>query len=271
MISVVILTYNEAINIERCLRSVSWSDDILVMDSGSTDGTCEIAKQLGARIIQRPFDDFAGQRNFAIDQGNLRHDWVLHLDADETVTVELKTEMLGIASDTHTNLAYRVPSRLMLMGRWLKYSGMYPSYQVRFGMRDHLRFQMVGHGQRELLQPDELGVIKSDLIHFNFSKGISEWLIKHAQYARDEARVAMVTTGTINWRDWYLSADPVERRRALKKWSSSMPMRPFIRFIYIYLIRRGFLDGWVGFQYAILIGFYQWIIDLNQVELKERI
>ena len=93
MISVVILTQDEIINIERCLASVAWSDDVLVIDSGSTDGTVDAATRLGARVLHRPFDNFANQRNFALDEGQLKYEWVLHLDADEEVSPELDSEM----------------------------------------------------------------------------------------------------------------------------------------------------------------------------------
>lgn len=270
MISIVILTHNEANNIERCLASVAWSDDVLMIDSGSVDGTPKLAEQLGARVMYRTFDNFANQRNFALEQGRLAHEWVLHLDADEVVSPDLKTEMQQIVQEGNLKPGYRVPSRLMLMGQWLKHSGMYPSYQVRFGSRDRLRFHMVGHGQRELLTPDEVGTLKGDLIHYNFSKGISEWLTKHARYAHDEAVTALRSAGDYHWRDLLRARDKVERRRILKGLSNSMPMRPLVRFAYVYLLRRGFLDGRAGLRYALLIAMYQWAIDMNMIELRER-
>jgi glycosyltransferase involved in cell wall biosynthesis len=270
MISVVILTYNESANIERCIESVAWSDDVLVIDSGSTDGTWEMGERLGARVMIRPFDNFAAQRNFALDHGQLKHEWVLHLDADEVVSPELKEEIQKIAREGRGKPGYRVPSRLMLMGKWLKYSGMYPSYQVRFGSRDGMRFHMVGHGQRELLEPDQVGTLDGDLIHYNFSKGISEWLTKHARYARDEAILALQSADDYRWRDLFGTKDKVERRRILKGLSNSMPMRPLIRFAYVYFLRRGFLDGRAGLRYAMLIAVYQWAIDMNMIELRER-
>jgi glycosyltransferase involved in cell wall biosynthesis len=270
MISIVILTHNEAINIERCLASVAWSDDMLVIDSGSTDGTIEQAQRLGARVIHRQFDNFADQRNFALDHGGLKHQWVLHLDADEAVTPGLQREMQEIAACGRGKDGYRVPSRLMMMGKWLKHSGMYPSYQVRFGSRDRLRFHMVGHGQRELLTPGEVGTLNGDLIHYNFSKGVSDWLGKHARYARDEATNAMQGGDAYRWRDLLRSTDRVERRRLLKGLSYGIPMRPLARFIYVYLVRMGFLDGRAGFRYAMLIAIYQWAIDMNMLEQRQR-
>ena len=95
MISALILTYQEESNIENCLRALSWCDDILVLDSFSTDRTTEIARDHGARIIQRPFDNFANQRNFGLDRGDFRYPWILHLDADEIVGDDLRNEILG--------------------------------------------------------------------------------------------------------------------------------------------------------------------------------
>lgn len=270
MISVVILTHNEAINIERCLASVAWSDDILVVDSGSTDGTQELAARAGARVVFRPFDNFAGQRNFALEQGQPKHPWVLHLDADEEVSGELRREMEQVAAARSGKPGYRVPFRLMLLGQWLKHAGMYPGYQVRFGQRDRLRFHMAGHGQRETLDPSDLGTLGGHLLHYNFSKGISEWMAKHARYARDEAVEALSATEQHHWRDVLGAADAMQRWRSLKALSRSLPMRPLLRFLYVYVGRLGLLDGKAGLRYAMLLAAYQWMIDMNIIELRTR-
>ncbi len=271
MISIVILTHNESINIADCLASVAWSDDVLVIDSGSSDTTCETAQKLGARVMHRKFDNFASQRNFATEQGQLRHVWVLHLDADERVTEQLKNEMLAIACLDNAQPGYRVPSRLMLMDQWLKHSGMYPRYQVRFGKTDQLRFHMVGHGQRELLESAQVGTLTGDLIHYNFSKGISEWLTKHARYARDEAANMLVPSGQhIDWSALLQPRDPIARRRQLKLLGQAIPMKPAARFVYVYFAKLGFLDGRAGFRYALLMATYQWAIDLNVIELRQK-
>jgi len=269
MISVVVLTHNEAINIERCLASVAWSDDVLVVDSGSTDGTQGMAQKMGARLMFRPWDNFASQRNFALEHGSLKYRWVLHLDADEVVTPELRDEMLAIARETDGLPGYRVASRLMLMDTWLKRSGMYPTYQVRFGTREGLRFKMAGHGQREDLPPARVGTLKGDLIHYNFSKGIPDWLSRHEKYARDEAHAAL-RGGTAKWSDVFKAPDEVERRRVLKELSRRLPMRPVARFVYVYILRRGFLDGRAGLRYALLMARYQRAIDINIAEQRSR-
>ena len=160
VISVLILTHNEERNIPRCLESVKWSDDVLVLDSYSTDHTVEIAKAAGARVIQRTFDDFAGQRNFGLRHGCLRHEWVLHLDADEVVTPGLSDELHRVVQSGGKD-AYRLASRLMFRGTWLRHAGMYPTYQVRFGRRDRLSFVQVGHGQRETTPLERIGTLTS--------------------------------------------------------------------------------------------------------------
>lgn len=270
MISVVVLARDEAPNIERCLASVAWSDDVLVVDSGSTDGTQELAAKAGARVMHRKWDDFAGQRNHALDHGGLRHRWVLHLDADEVVTPALRDEMVAIARSGGGLPGYRVASRLMFMDGWLKHSGMYPTYQVRFGTRDGLRFRMVGHGQRETLGPGEVGTLRGDLIHYNFSKGIDDWLARHERYARAEAEEALREGAKRRWSELFTIADPVERRRAMKDLAQRLPMRPLARFIYVYFIRRGFLDGRAGLRYAMLLASYQRAIDRNIAGMRSR-
>lgn len=271
MISVVILTFNEEVNIKKCLQSVAWTDDVIVIDSGSNDKTCEIAKSFNSKILHRKFDNFANQRNYAIDHGDLKYNWVLHLDADEVVSKELHLEMKEIIQNKTEFSAYQIPSKLIFLGKWLKFSGMYPSYQVRFGKKDKLRFKMVGHGQRETLPINEVGIFKGFLIHYNFSKGISEWISKHSKYAKAEALLALSNNYAVTLDDlkYLLSSNKTKKRRSLKKLSLLIPFRPFFRFCYIYFIRLGFLDGIAGLQYALLISNYQWFIDLNIKELKQ--
>lgn len=267
MISVLILTLNEEVNIAECLDSVAWADDILVLDSGSEDRTVEIAEERGARVMHRAFDDFASQRNYGLEEGNLTHDRVLHLDADERVTPGLKTELQKKAR--HAGLhAYRVPSKLMFQGTWLKYSGMYPTYQVRFGRRDALTFEQVGHGQRSALPPDRLGTIDEPLLHYAFSKGIADWFERHNRYSSDEANHALdARRGAVDW-SAIVGSDPQARRRALKDLSYRLPFRPLLRFLYVYIGCLGFLDGRPGFDYAILLSLYEYLIGLKRRERK---
>jgi glycosyltransferase involved in cell wall biosynthesis len=267
MISVIILTHNEETNIGRCLDSVSWSDDILVVDSFSEDRTVEISKRCGARVIQRAFDDFSSQRNFASEQGNLKYEWVLHLDADEIVTPELRAELQGAALGDKD--AYRVSSKLIFCGKFLRHAGLFPWYQVRFGRKQALRFKQVGHGQRETLGPSRIGTLKSSLLHFNFSKGLSDWIERHNRYSTAEAQqnVYGYTDDDVPILD-LLSAETDRRRRAAKRIFRRLPGRPTIRFIYMYLFRGGILDGKIGFTYCRLLAWYEWLVVQKEREIR---
>lgn len=270
MISVVILTMNEAANLPRCLDSLRWCDDILVLDSGSTDATVELARAGHARVMHRAFDSFAGQRNHAMTNGDLRHDWVLHVDADEVVRPELEQELRQIAgAQSGAFPVYRIPSRIILQGRWLKHAGMYPAYQVRFGRRDALRFVDHGHGQREVQPPEQVGTIAAAFDHYNFSKGMNDWFARHLRYAKEEALQGWRERGEPLRLSGMLSADATERRRALKRLANRLPFRPTLRFAYSYFLRGGFLDGAAGLQYARMLAIYQRFIDMNIAELRE--
>jgi glycosyltransferase involved in cell wall biosynthesis len=270
MISVVVLTKDEAANLPRCLGSVAWADDLLVLDSGSSDGTCEVARSLGARVMTRAFDAFGSQRNFAMEHGALRNDWVLHLDADEVVTPELRDALQRIVREGERAPfpADRIPSKVIHMGRWLRHAGMYPAYQVRFGRRERLRFVDHGHGQREALPVHDIGTIDAPFEHYNFSKGLNDWFARHLRYARAEAVQAIAERREALRPLELVSADPTVRRRALKRVGNRMPCRPTLRFWYSFALRRGFLDGAAGYRYARMLQTYQRFIDLNIAELE---
>ena len=270
-ISVLLLTLNEESNLERCLDALRWSDDIVVLDSCSEDGTVDLARRLGARVYERAFDGFANQRNYALDHIEFRHEWILHLDADEVVTEGLQREMFR-AIDSGRFDAYRIPSKMMFYGQWLRYSGMYPTYQVRLGRKGRFRFRQVGHGQREDIADDRVGTLSEPYLHHSFSKGLAEWFEKHNRYSSDEAQevVGLLSTGRGADLAGILSSDPTRRRRALKEVSAHLPFRPTLRFLYMYIFRFGFLDGRAGLAYCRLMALYEYMIVLKARELEQR-
>jgi glycosyltransferase involved in cell wall biosynthesis len=275
MISVVILTLNEEDNLPDCLASVAWADDVLVLDSGSTDCTQQIAYDAGARVMERSFDDFASQRNYGLREGDLRHDWVLHLDADERVTPDLRRELKAVAEGGSNNKAFRIPSRMIFRDTWLKHAGMYPTYQVRFGRREALTFKQVGHGQRGDLPAECIGKIDTPLLHYVFSKGIGQWFERHNRYSTDEAKRIFTESrdgGKSRSIDWnaLLGGDATRRRRALKDLSFRLPFRPLFRFLYMYVWRCGFLDGGPGFTYCMLVAIYEYMTMLKVSEKQRR-
>lgn len=269
-VSALLLTRNEEINLPRCLDALSWCDDIVVVDSFSTDRTVEIARAMGTRVFQRAFDHFAGQRNFALEQVPFRHGWVLHLDADEVCTEELKAEIEHRISDPRYD-AYRIPSKTMFCGKWLKFSGMYPTYQVRLGRLPDFRFKQVGHGQREDVVPQRVGTLENAYLHYSFSKGISDWLERHNRYSTDEATERMndVCRQAVDVAGLFSLRQPTRRRRALKTLSYRLPCRPLLRFLYMYVLRAGFLDGLAGYRYCKMLSMYEQMIDLKALELRQ--
>lgn len=269
MISVLILTHQEEANIARCIAALDWCDDILVVDSFSTDRTVEIAKALGARVLQHPFANFAAQRNHGIEHGGMRHPWVLHLDADEIVTPEMRDEMMRRLPSA-TEDAFRVPAKMMFDDVWLKHSGMYPTYQVRLGRRDRLTFALVGHGQRETLPAERLGTLESPLLHHVFSKGMADWLARHNAYSTAEARHVVSKGSDPGAEPLSLGAlaDGMRRRRLFKRAFAHLPFRPTLRFLYMYVGRAGFLDGHAGYTYCRLVAMYEYMIVLKIRELR---
>jgi glycosyltransferase involved in cell wall biosynthesis len=268
-VSVLLLTFNEESNLPRCLRSLSWCDDVVTVDSGSRDGTLALAQAAGVRVLHRPFDNFANQRNYGLVEGQMKHEWVLHLDADEALTEEFIAQLTALEAGAGID-AYEVPSKTMLHNHWLRYAGMYPTYQVRLGHRDRLRFKQVGHGQREDLPASQVGTFAEPYLHYNFSQGIAAWLRKHIRYAEDEARllVAIRQEARVSFKG-LASAGSTGRRRFLKELSAFIPLilRPFMRFFYVYVWKRGFLDGRHGILYALMMSIYEGMISILAMDV----
>lgn len=261
-VSALLLALNEERNLPACLEALSWCDDIVVVDSGSTDETVAIAKKFGARVLVRRFDNFASQRNWGLENGEFRHDWVLHLDADEVSTPQFE-QALASLEPPHDIDAYQVPSKTMFFGIWLRRAGMWPSYQVRLGRRDILRFVQVGHGQREDLPDERVGVFPEAYLHFSFSRGLAAWLKQHLRYAEDEVEQMCKTrfgSGAQPNRGGGVTAG----RRNLKGMVSRLPLtlRPLLKFCYVYFVRLGFLEGKRGFAYAFMLGVYEGMIAI---------
>ena len=261
LFSVVILTLNEEKNLSTCLQSAAASNDIVVLDSGSTDRTAEIAAQFGARVFVNGFVNFAQQRNFAHTEIPFRHPWVFHLDADEQLTPELVAELNGIAAADPGDLdGFWVAPRMVYRGRWIPHCTDFPAYQARYARVDRFRFIQVGHGQREA--PGlRLSKVSSNYLHNLSADGHEALLSKHRRYARQEA-AAHVAKGTETRvaMGGLLSKDRLERRRTLKALSQVLPARGVLRFFYQYVLRRGFLDGRPGLAYCVLMARYEhWI------------
>jgi len=270
MFSIVILTLNEEQNLPSCLASTAGCDDVVVLDSGSTDRTAEIARAAGARVFVNRFDNFAQQRNHAHDSIPFRHDWILHLDADETLTPELVAECASRATSPEAAEldGFFAAPKMIFRGRWIPHCTDYPAWQARFAHVRRFRFVQAGHGQREA-QGLRLGRLRHAYYHNLSSQSEEDIGTKHARYARAEAASFMATCRPANllWKA-LRSHDPLVRRRALKETSYHLPARGFLRIIYQYILRGGFLDGLPGLAYCRLLANYERVISSEIRRLK---
>ena len=269
-VSVIILCYNEEVNIRECIESCSWCDDVHVLDSGSKDRTVEIAKELGAKVWVNPFRSFGQQRNWAIDNIPTANRWHFHLDADERFTPALVKEMHAIlraddpSKGTNRATAFQCPSMMMFMGQWLRRAAEYPVYQVRFFDSELCRYEDYGHGQREVNR-GRTGVLKMPYLHYNFSKGIEEWFDKHNRYSTLESSQAMADPQIPLHRSVFgvFGGNKISRRRHLKALSYRMPAKATLMYLYIVLLRRGFMDGRAGINYARMRSIYEAMISVK--------
>ena len=269
-VSVLILTLNEEINLPSCLESVAWSDDIVVFDSFSADGTVEIARAAGARVVQRKFDNYAAQRNAALTDVDYRHPWVLMVDADERWPEALGREIArALEADSAGAVSlYHFRRKDMSLGRWLRRSSGYPTWAGRLVRRGHVR---VERGINEEYHTDGgKAYLQGHFLHYPFSKGFTCWLERHNRYSTMEAAALVEEVrGRAGWAGLF-SRNPVTRRKAQKQLAYRLPGRPLLVFLYLYLFRMGFLDGRPGLIYCTLRMIYEYMIDLKVRELRRR-
>lgn len=267
-VSVVVLTYNEEVNIRHALDSVRWCDQVVVIDSFSTDRTESICREFpNVQFVQHPFQDLASQRQYALDARLVQHPWVLALDADEMVPEELAAELIAIARDSRPDrpVAYDIAMRYYMWNKWLRYSSEYPVYWRRFFRGDRVIYVQRGHADTvDVTGP--IGRTRYDLVH-NDRKGLSDWLAKHNRYSTQEAAYALGTLSQTPYRD-LLSSDRAHRRRALKRLFRALPLADLVRFLYLYVWRWGFLDGRAGWRYCRLKSQQAYHVALKIDELR---
>jgi glycosyltransferase involved in cell wall biosynthesis len=266
-VSVLILTLNEEANLPDCLQSVSWSDDIVVYDSYSFDRTVKIAKAAGARVVQRPFDDYAAQRNAALTQVPYKYPWVLLVDADERWPREIYEEIEAAISHNGDISIYYFLRKDMFLGRWLRHTG-YPTWAGRLLKLGDVTVERAINEQ--YLTTGKKGYLKGHFIHHPFQRGVAHWLHRHNQYSSMEAEALVTETqGRLCLWDLFCR-EPPKRRRALKQVAYRLPCRSALVFFYLYFLRLGFLDGAAGLAYCRLRIIYEYMIDLKIKELRRR-
>lgn len=272
--SVLVLTKNEETNIAECLETLLFSDDIVVVDSYSTDRTVEIARRFpNVRVVQRKFDTWSRHSNWALDSIEWKHPWVYYSDADERVTPELQREIIAKVNDhALPHAAYRLRYKNMFMGRWIRRGGLYPVWIIRLFRPDLIRYEDRDVNAHPVVK-GSLGDLNEHFVHYSFNKGLKPWFIKHNSYSDMEAKEAVRVLGqspAVKVRLAMSGPTPAIKRRALKDLSFFLPMRAAARFVYMYFLRAGFLDGAAGFHYAAMISMYEYWIEVKIREHQKR-
>jgi glycosyltransferase involved in cell wall biosynthesis len=270
-VSVLILTRNEEQNIAACLASLGFADEIVVLDSESTDRTVEIAlRDPRVRVVTRAFDTEYKQRNFGLHDVSWKNAWVYVCDADERVPPDLAAELVAIASKPVSEdapAAYRMRFRNMFRGKWIRHCAGGDVWILRF-----VRPALVRYEKRETnvhpVVSGTVGELSGRFIHYSFNAGLKRWFEKHNYYSSRESAEAVhvVNSGRPPLR-MLRDADPMVRRRAMKNLSFFLPARWAWRFVFDFIIKRGFMDGWAGFHYCAMISSYEYWIELK---MKER-
>jgi len=267
-ISILILTKNEQQDLPGCLDSVAWSDDIHVYDSVSDDATVAIAESRGAHVTERPFDNWAAHQNWGLANIKFKHPWVFYIDADERMTPELVEAVKAAAANPGERVAFRMRRRDFLFGRWLKHVQASP-YYIRLFRPERMRYERLVNPVSLVDGP--VGDLTGYLDHFPFSKGFGHWINRHNSYSSFEAQQILANRAggeKFSLLQAVVAADFHRRRFHQKELFYRLPARPLVKFLLLYVAKRGFLDGWAGLTYAALQAIYEYFIVLKTQELE---
>jgi len=264
-ITAIVLTFNEEKNIVECLESVKdLCDEIIIVDSGSSDRTLEIAKQYTDKIYSHPFDNYSKQRNWALENLPIKNDWILNLDADHRITPELKEELStlfskGIPADVK---GFLISRRTIFMGKWIKHGGHYPTYHANFFRKGFGKCEEKLYDQHYLISGKQLQ-LKGDIIDI-ITDSLTNFTTRHNKWSTLEAEYQLSSNKNYEIIKADLSGHAIQRRRALKSFYEKFPLfiRPLLYFLQRYFLRFGFLDGKEGLIFHFLQGFwFRFLID----------
>ena len=268
---------NEAINLPRCLKSIQWADEILVVDSFSSDDSAAIASQAGAEVVQFKFNGtWPKKKNWALENLPFRHEWVFILDADEVMPAGAEAEIRRIVENPGQELdGFWINRRFMFMGKWLRHA-YYPNWNLRLfrhrkGCYEKLTESDTQSGDNEVHEhvvvAGKTGRLHCEMDHYAFPS-VDVFVEKHNRYSNWEARVALERS--LGAGAGHLQNQAVGWRRQLKRFAQHLPFRTWLRFLYVYVGQRGFLDGKEGYYFARLHSFYEFLSMAKTYELKQR-
>jgi glycosyltransferase involved in cell wall biosynthesis len=246
-LTVTVITWNEEERLRPCLESVAWAQEIVVVDAESTDKTVEIAREFTDRIWVRPWPGFSLQKNFALEQ--VKTEWVLSLDADERVTPELREEIERVIGNDGPADGYTIPRKNFFWGAWVRHGRLYPDRQLRLFRRDRGRFAELGvHESVEI--DGGMNRLASALVHQSY-RSLSEFVQRSNHYS------------TLAAQEWL--------KRGKRVGMGDLMLRPLWRFLSMFLLHRGFLDGWRGLVLAVLYAHYVFLRTAKVWETQPRL
>jgi len=241
--SAVVIARNEQERLGTCLASLTWADEIVVVDAESTDRTVEVASAFTDRVVVRPWPGFAAQKNFAA--GQARYDWILSVDADEEVSAELQVDILRVLGGEGGPAGYALPRRNIFWGRWIRHGGLYPDWQIRLFRRGHGRFvERAVHESVEI--QGEVQRLRGPLIHRSYDS-VAQFLERADRYSSLAASELVQSGARIG--------------------PALLVLRPLGRFVTMYILRGGFLDGMPG---LLLAGLYAYYVFIRSAKVWEK-
>ncbi|MCH2147530.1 MAG: glycosyltransferase family 2 protein [Phycisphaerales bacterium] len=272
-IEIIIPTKDEAKNLPYALASVmEWADRVWVVDSESSDDTRAIAEDAGATVVVQPWLGHAKQKNWAIQNLDIKADWVFILDADEAILPELRDELLAIASrplETVEESAFNINRYFIFLGKRIRHCGYYPSWNVRF-----FKLGKALYEEREvhehMVVDGNTGTLKGHMEHYD-RRGLEVYMAKHNRYSTLEAKeILMQLEKKDETIDASLWGTAQQRRRWMKQHIyPKLPAKWLCRFFWMYILRLGFLDGLTGLRFCLFISSYELLISLKMIELKQ--
>lgn len=274
-VSILIPVKNEAANLPRCLKSVAWADEVFVVDSNSTDRTPEIVAEHGAVLVQ--FDYRGGwpkKKNWSLENLPFRNEWVFILDADEVLPEGTDKEFAAVIANPQAE-GYWINRRFMFIGKWLQHA-YYPNWNLRLfkhrlGRYEKLTDVDTHSGDNEvhehIIVEGRTERLQSEMEHYAFPT-IDIFIEKHNRYSNWEAHVAL--DKHLNASAGRLQNQHTGMRRRLKEASKNLPFRPLLRFLYVYVGQKAFLDGWEDYYFARLHGVYEFLSVAKTYELRQK-